>query len=100
MPLNLEITKDKRALKDFINYFETSAEKLHSTLPELKKELQPNGLIWISWYKKSAKMRTDITEDIIRDIAIKNGLVDVKVCAVVEVWSVLKLVIPLKHRIG
>ena len=56
-------------------------------------------MIWISWYKKSAKIATDVTEDIIRSIALKNGLVDIKVCAVDEKWSGLKLVIPVKDRI-
>jgi hypothetical protein len=55
-------------------------------------------MIWISWHKKSAKIATDVTEDIIRDIALKNGLVDIKVCAVDENWSALKLVIPVKNR--
>lgn len=98
LPFHLEINANHAGQKDFIHYFETSAEKLNSTLPKLKKELQPNGIIWISWYKKSAKNATDITEDIIRDIALKNGLVDIKVCAVDELWSGLKLVFPLKAR--
>ena len=54
--------------------------------------------IWISWYKKSAKILTDVTEDTIRNYALQNDLVDVKVCAVSEVWSGLKLVVPLKKR--
>jgi hypothetical protein len=64
----------------------------------LKKEIVPNGMIWISWPKKSSKVITDITEDLIRQLALANGLVDVKVCAVDEVWSGLKLVIPVKDR--
>lgn len=55
-------------------------------------------MIWISWPKKSAKIETDLTEDVIRNIALKNGLVDIKVCAVDETWSGLKLVIPVKGR--
>ncbi len=55
-------------------------------------------MIWISWLKKSSKIITDITEDVIRKIALDNGLVDIKVCAVDEVWSGLKLVIPVKER--
>jgi len=55
-------------------------------------------IIWISWFKKTAKIETDITEDVIRDYALQNDLVDVKVCAVSEQWSGLKLVVPLTKR--
>jgi hypothetical protein len=65
---------------------------------ELKNEIEPTGMIWISWPKKASRVPTDINEDIIRKLAIENGLVDVKVCAVDEVWSALKLVIPVKAR--
>jgi hypothetical protein len=71
--------------------------------PEMKKRKQviksnTSITIWISWYKKSAKIPTDITEDIIRNYALKNDLVDVKVCAVSDIWSGLKLVVPLAKR--
>jgi len=58
----------------------------------------PSITIWVSWYKKSANIPTDITEDVIRNYALKNGLVDVKVCAVSDIWSGLKLVVPLAKR--
>ncbi len=67
-------------------------------LPQLMSQIKPNGIIWVSWPKKSSKVLTDITEDIIRNYAISICLVDVKVCAVDEVWSGLKLVIPVKNR--
>ena len=60
--------------------------------------LKPDGMIWASWPKKSSKVITDITEDIIRNYAIQVGLVDIKVCAIDDIWSGLKLVIPLKDR--
>jgi hypothetical protein len=66
----------------------------------LKSEITDDGIIWISWYKKSAKMPTDITEDLIREIALAKGLVDIKVCAIDELWSGLKLVIPVKDRVS
>src|SRR5687768_10156198 len=66
--------------------FESEMKKL---APVAKKN--PSITIWVSWYKKSAKIPTDITEDVIRDYALKNGLVDVKVCAVSDIWSGLKL---------
>jgi hypothetical protein len=55
--------------------------------------MRPNAAIWVSWPKKSAKVPTDVTEDSIRDIALPMGLVDIKVCAIDDAWSGLKLVI-------
>ena len=98
LPPTVEFVKETKNKKDLIHYFVTEAARLKKELPALKKELAPNGMIWVSWYKKSAKMPTDITEDIIRGAALKIGLVDVKVCAIDEQWSGLKLVIPLKDR--
>jgi hypothetical protein len=97
-PPNIMIVKDGRNKVDFIHYFETSLKELANEIPKLKRQLQSNGILWVSWYKKSAKKPTDITEDQIRAIALENGLVDVKVCAVDELWSGLKLVIPVKDR--
>ena len=64
----------------------------------LRKSLEPAGFVWVSWPKKSAKVATDITEDTIREVALPLGLVDVKVCAVSDVWSGLKLVIRKSER--
>ena len=61
--------------------------------PKLQPKLQPAGMIWVAWPKKASKVPTDITEDVVRDVALPRGLVDVKVCAIDEVWSGLKLVI-------
>ncbi len=85
---------------DFIHCFVKEESELKRILPKIKKELEQDGMIWISWYKKSAKMNTDVTEDAIRNLALSIGLVDVKVCAIDEQWSGLKLVIPLKDRTG
>lgn len=60
--------------------------------------MKQNGMIWISWPKKSSKVETDIDENIIRNFALQNGLVDIKVCSVNNTWSALKLVIPVKDR--
>jgi hypothetical protein len=94
----IKITKDKKIKKDFIHYFVTKEKELVKDINDLKEQIVQNGMIWISWPKKSSKVETDITEDVIRNIALKNGLVDVKVCAVDEMWSGLKLVIPVKNR--
>ncbi|MEJ7823578.1 MAG: hypothetical protein WKF85_14730, partial [Chitinophagaceae bacterium] len=61
-------------------------------------DIKPTTIIWISWYKKSAKISTEITEDVIREIALKSIFVDVKVCAVTDVWSGLKLVVRKEKR--
>lgn len=78
---------------DVIHAFFDSAKALQSALPAFKAAIAPAGMIWISWPKKASKRATDITEDTIRTHALPIGLVDVKVCAVDEVWSGLKLVI-------
>lgn len=65
-------------------------------LPICKKN--PSVIIWVSWYKRSAGIVTDLTENMIRDLALQNGLVDIKVCAVSDNWSGLKLVVPLSKR--
>jgi hypothetical protein len=83
---------------DLIHYFETDAGALKAALPLLRDRLTPAGMIWASWPKKAAGVPTTITEDVIRDHALKIGLVDVKVCAVDAVWSGLKLVIPVALR--
>jgi len=73
--------------------FHTKAAKLRAELEGLRGKLAPDGQVWVSWPKKAAKVETDITEDTIRELALPLGYVDVKVCAVDEVWSGLKLVI-------
>jgi KaiC/GvpD/RAD55 family RecA-like ATPase len=83
---------------DFIQFFTKSRAELEKQLPKLRKSIKQDGMIWISWPKKSSKVPTDLTENIIRDTALALKLVDVKVCAVDETWSGLKLVIPLKDR--
>lgn len=100
MPENIEMIADKKVLKNFIHYFVDNAKNLQKDMPVLKHEIEPNGIIWISWPKKSSKVITDLTEDLIRNIALQNGLVDIKVCAVDETWSALKLVIPVKDRLS
>ena len=97
MPGDIVVSKATKDI-DFIHCFTATLSDLEKQIPKLRKQIKPNGTIWISWYKKSAKIPTDVTEDLIRDIALANGLVDVKVCAVDEQWSGLKLVIPVKDR--
>jgi uncharacterized protein YodC (DUF2158 family) len=83
---------------DFIHFFTNSIAELEETLPKLKYQIKKDGMIWVSWYKKSSNKKTALTENIIRDTALATGLVDVKVCSVTEEWSGLKLVFRLKDR--
>jgi hypothetical protein len=83
---------------DLVHLFADRAKTLTPKLKTYQKKIKPNGIIWVSWPKKASKRPTDITEDVIRNLALKIGLVDVKVCAVDEVWSGLKLVIPVAKR--
>lgn len=94
----VEITGNKSIRKDFIHIFIKKRAELEPAIQTAKQEIVSNGIIWISWYKKSSKIPTDVTEDLIRNTALENGLVDVKICAVDDVWSGLKLVIPVKDR--
>jgi hypothetical protein len=84
--------------KDVIHFFTKQQDEFLTVLPKLMKQIKPDGMIWVSWPKKASKVVTDITEDIIRNFALEIGLVDIKVCAVDETWSGLKLVIPVKDR--
>jgi len=98
LPANLHFENDEDAKLDLIHFFTKSQEEYKSILPQLKTRIKPNRSIWVSWPKKASKVTTDITEDIIRNFALQIGLVDIKVCAVDETWSGLKLVIPVKDR--
>jgi hypothetical protein len=78
---------------DIVHLFTTSAGELGAKLRKLRTRIRPDATVWVSWPKKSSKVPTDITEDVIREVALPLGFVDVKVCAVDDVWSGLKLVI-------
>jgi len=82
----------------FAHIFVTSVAQYKKEVLAVRKSLSASGMIWISWPKKSSGVKTDLDENAIRDFALRNGLVDVKVCAVDETWSGLKLVIPVKLR--
>jgi hypothetical protein len=83
---------------DFIFLFAKSRAGLELELLPAAKTLAPAGMLWISWPKKSSGVATDLTENVIRQSGLDAGLVDVKVCAVTDVWSGLKFVIPVKNR--
>ena len=81
------------AAADLIHFFTNDRDELFSVLAELRRSMKQDAMIWISWYKRAARLPTEITEDAVRRAALPMGLVDVKVCAVDERWSGLKLVI-------
>lgn len=83
---------------DFVHIFTKLRNELSEFLPKAKEAIVPNGVIWVSWPKKSSKVITDVTEDVIREICLPMDLVDTKVCAIDNVWSGLKLVIRKEKR--
>jgi len=83
---------------DFIHLFTNTVQELEKALPVLKQQIKKDGMIWVSWYKKSSGKTTELTENMIRDTGLSSGLVDIKVCAVDEDWSGLKFVYRLKDR--
>lgn len=78
---------------DLIHYFTTRKAQLKKKLPAIRKKMRADATVWVSWPKKAADVATDLTEDAVRDLALPLGLVDVKVCAIDDVWSGLKLVV-------
>ncbi len=91
------VAKAKKPI-EATHVFTTESAFLDAILSKLRNELKQDGFIWVSWPKKSSKVPTDITDNIIREIALPLGFVDIKVCAVSEVWSGLKLVIRKSER--
>ena len=83
---------------DFIHFFPKSPDEMEQMLPDLKDQIRKNGMIWVSWRKGNHRITSGVTEAMIRQTALAIGLVDVKVCAIDEVWSGLKLVFRLKDR--
>ena len=76
-----------------VHLFETKRKEFEARLKAARNDIEQDGQIWVSWPKKASKVDTDITEDVIRDVCLPMGLVDIKVCAVDAIWSGLKLVI-------
>jgi hypothetical protein len=77
----------------YLHLFTVHRAEMEAVLTNARYRLAPTGMVWISWPKKASKVPTDITEDTIRDVCLPMGFVDVKVCAVTDVWSGLKLMI-------
>ncbi|WFU34058.1 DUF3052 domain-containing protein [Bradyrhizobium brasilense] len=98
LPADVLVTKTARAPLDAVHLFAAKAEGLAARLRRYRHAIAPDGMIWVSWPKKSSGVATDLTERQVRETGLASGLVDVKVCAVDDVWSGLKFVIPVKDR--
>ncbi|MDX1404636.1 MAG: hypothetical protein R3192_08860 [Woeseiaceae bacterium] len=98
LPEDAIVSARLRPPVDIFHIFSKSRSKLRSELKRGLREIQQNGMIWVSWPKKASGVETDVTEDVVRELALPMSLVDVKVCAVDDVWSGLKLVIRKAQR--
>jgi len=98
LPPGVTIAEALSERLDFIQFFATSHEELARRFPELKGALKDTGMLWISWPKRTSRIVSDIKENVVREIGLAQGLVDVKVCAVDENWSALKFVYRLRDR--
>jgi len=98
LPAEVRVTSRVSDIYPFIHFFARDRAVLEKEIPGLLRALTPDGALWISWPKKSSGVETDITEDVVRAVALPTGLVDVKVAAVDDVWSGLKLVRRRKNR--
>ena len=100
LPDGIDIEQECSTVKDFIHFFAKDALDLGKGLKILKPELKQSGMLWVSWPKKTSHVYTNITEDLVRNKALKNGWVDIKkVCTIDDTWSGLKLIIPAKSRL-
>jgi hypothetical protein len=97
-PPGIVFVKRLSEATDIVHLFCTEAAKLKTELASLRKGLRSNAVLWVSWPKKASKVATDLNENLIRELALPLGFVDIKVCAVSKIWSGLKLVIRKEHR--
>ena len=98
LPADVTLAPRLKAPLDMAHVFATQAAALRKRLPACREAIAPGGMVWVSWPKKSSGVATDVTENVVRATALSIGLVDIKVCAMDDTWSGLKLVIPLEKR--
>jgi hypothetical protein len=98
LPDKVKVKQQPTGQLDFIHLFVKTRKEFEKAFSTGKKMLQKDGMMWVSWPKKASKVETDLDENIIRDFGLQSGLVDVKVCAIDEVWSGLKFVFRVKDR--
>src|SRR5882724_8116402 len=98
LPAGVAIAARLKTPLDMVHLFATEAAGLAGKLRSYRAAIAPDGMIWVSWPKKASGVATDLTDVVVRDTALPLGLVDIKVCAIDEVWSGLKFVIPREQR--
>jgi hypothetical protein len=98
LPADASIAPRLKAPLDMVHVFATEVVGLAGKLRSYRAAIKPDGMIWVSWPKRSSGVATDLTDVVVRDIALALGLVDIKVCAIDEIWSGLKYVIPKDQR--
>jgi len=98
LPADTIVLRQLRTACDVLVFFTKSRSELQKQFLRLMRHLDPAGGLWIAWPKKASGVATDMTEDVVREVALANGLVDNKVCAIDEVWSGLRLVVRVKDR--
>ena len=98
LPADVTVAKRLKAPLDMVHLFVKQAAGLAGKLRGCRDAIEPDGMIWVSWPKKSSGIATDLTDVVVRAAALPLGLVDIKVCAIDEVWSGLKFVIPKNQR--
>jgi hypothetical protein len=98
LPAGAVIVSPTAMVADCVLLFASSASDLASAFPRAAASLPPAGMLWVAWPKKASKMPTDLSGDVVRTIGLTHGLVDIKVCAITDVWSGLKFVRRLRDR--
>src|SRR5436309_1414812 len=98
LPADVIVVRQLRTPCDVLVFFTQRRAELNKQFRRLAQNLEPDGGLWIAWPKKASGVATDMTEDVVREVALANGLVDNKVCAIDEVWSGLRLVVRVKDR--
>jgi hypothetical protein len=98
LPDDVKVAVRPKAPLDIVHLFTREAAPLGKKLITYRNMITPDGMIWVSWPKKSSRVATDLTDAVVRGTALVAGLVDIKVCAIDDVWSGLKLVIPKSQR--
>jgi hypothetical protein len=98
LPDGVEVAREARPGLDILVFFTRARGEMQESIEELRAAIAPAGGLWVGWPKRSSGVETDMTEDVVREVALPLGLVDNKVCAIDETWSGLRLVIRVENR--
>jgi hypothetical protein len=99
LPEGVTVSQKLKGKYDFVQLFEKDKAALERQFPLLKKSVEQDGMVWVSWPKGSSKLPTDLNDGVVREIGLKNGMVDVKVCSVDDTWTALKFVTRVRDRL-